>query len=196
MRLENLEHGHSLRKKVLLGFIRRMSGGEESGLDLVKMLLYRPEYFGVAYSHLLHRLMRGESEWSVGERELLGAFTSKLNETPFCTAFHGAAASLALGDDGTEAILADWRGAALDDKMCAMFGFVEKMAYTPDKIRKDDIEALRSSGLTTSQIEDAIHISACFHIINRLADAFDFQLPSPKGLARGAKDLLKHGYAM
>jgi hypothetical protein len=30
-----------------------------------------------------HAVMRGPSEWTVGERELFAAFTSKLNQCPF-----------------------------------------------------------------------------------------------------------------
>ncbi|MFQ5920086.1 MAG: peroxidase-related enzyme [Thermoplasmata archaeon] len=196
MRLDNLEHGHGLKQRVLLRVIRLASGGEESGLDLVKMMLYRAGYFGRSFSHLMQEVMRGPSDWSVGERELLAAFTSKVNQTPFCAAFHGAAASLALEDDGTEAILADWRSAPLDDRMRAVFAFIEKLAHAPEDLQGRDIDALRASGLTLAQIEEAVHISAGFHIINRLADAFGFQLPSPRGVVKGARGLLRYGYAM
>jgi hypothetical protein len=50
---------------------------------VVKTLLYRPELFGRPFSDVLDREMRGESEWSVGERELFAAFTSLLNQCPF-----------------------------------------------------------------------------------------------------------------
>ncbi len=52
-------------------------------LDVVKALNYRPELFGGPYSAMIHELLRGESEWSVGERELFAAFTAHLNSCPF-----------------------------------------------------------------------------------------------------------------
>ena len=52
-------------------------------LDVVKTLAYRPELFGAHYSALIHELLRGESQWSVGERELFAAYTAHLNKCPF-----------------------------------------------------------------------------------------------------------------
>jgi hypothetical protein len=51
--------------------------------DVLKTSLYRREFFGKPYGEVLHRVMRGESEWTVGERELFAAFTSRLNQCPF-----------------------------------------------------------------------------------------------------------------
>jgi hypothetical protein len=52
-------------------------------LDVVKALNYRPELFGAPYSALIDTLLRGESAWSVGERELFAAYTAHLNKCPF-----------------------------------------------------------------------------------------------------------------
>jgi hypothetical protein len=52
-------------------------------LGVVKTLMYRPDLFGRPFSEALDRVMRGESEWSVGERELFAGFTSLLNQCPF-----------------------------------------------------------------------------------------------------------------
>jgi hypothetical protein len=54
-----------------------------TALDVVKVLNYRPELFGRAFSSLTHVLLRGESDWAVGERELFAAYTSHLNKCPF-----------------------------------------------------------------------------------------------------------------
>jgi len=45
--------------------------------------MYRPELFGEPFSEALDVVMRGPSEWSVGERELFAAFTSLLRQCPF-----------------------------------------------------------------------------------------------------------------
>ena len=52
-------------------------------LDVVKALNYRPELFGAPYSAMIHELLRGESTWSVGERELFAGYTGHLNKCPF-----------------------------------------------------------------------------------------------------------------
>jgi hypothetical protein len=55
----------------------------DAPLDVVKALAYRPELFGRPYSELLQILLRGESTWSVGERELFAGYTAHLNKCPF-----------------------------------------------------------------------------------------------------------------
>jgi hypothetical protein len=81
VRLETLTHGHGRGVRLFLWFVRLVSRKEPA--DVVKTLYYRPEFYGAAYSSLLQDIMRGPSEWEVGERELFAAFTSKLNQCPF-----------------------------------------------------------------------------------------------------------------
>ncbi|MGZ3584421.1 MAG: hypothetical protein ACXWP6_17620 [Ktedonobacterales bacterium] len=83
MRLRNVATGHRLPQKALLGMIRLMAHDPSEPKDIVKTVLYRPEFFGRPYSDLVHELLRGPSDWSAGERELFAAFTSHLNECQF-----------------------------------------------------------------------------------------------------------------
>ncbi len=55
----------------------------ERPLDVVRTIVYRSELFGRPFSDALQDLMRGPSEWSVGERELFAAFVSAQNQCPF-----------------------------------------------------------------------------------------------------------------
>ena len=81
MRLGVLDNGHTFGKKALFKMIRVFSG--HPAPDVVKTLLYRPEFFGGHMSPVFQEVMRGPSEWSVGERELMAAFVSKTNECEF-----------------------------------------------------------------------------------------------------------------
>jgi hypothetical protein len=51
--------------------------------DIGQALQYRPQLFGGPFSELLQTMMRGPSEWTVGERELFAAFASSLRQCPF-----------------------------------------------------------------------------------------------------------------
>ena len=51
--------------------------------DIGQALQYRRALFGRPFSELLQGVMRGESEWSAGERELMAAFVSSLRQCPF-----------------------------------------------------------------------------------------------------------------
>jgi len=81
MRVRAIEHRHRLPEKLKLGLIRLISGRRVP--DVVKTLMYRPEFFGRAQCAWTQAVMRGPSAWSVGERELFAAFTSKLNQCVF-----------------------------------------------------------------------------------------------------------------
>jgi hypothetical protein len=81
MRLGVVESGHDPRQAAVLDMIRSASGREP--VDVVKTLHYRPEIFGRPFSDTLNLAMRGESDWSPAERELLAAFVSSLNQCPF-----------------------------------------------------------------------------------------------------------------
>ena len=81
MRLKAVESGHRLRQRATLGLIRLVSGRRAP--DIVRTLFYRPDLFGRAAGAWTQAVMRGPSRWSVGERELLAAFTSRLNQCRF-----------------------------------------------------------------------------------------------------------------
>jgi hypothetical protein len=81
VRLSVVDSGHAPAEVAVLEAIRERSGHEPLGV--VKTLLYRPELFGQPFSETLDEAMRGESEWSPGERELFAGFTSLLNQCPF-----------------------------------------------------------------------------------------------------------------
>jgi hypothetical protein len=54
-----------------------------SASDILRALLYRPDFFGKPYAAATHDALRGPSDWSAGERELFAAFVSSLNHCPF-----------------------------------------------------------------------------------------------------------------
>jgi hypothetical protein len=81
MRLTNVERGDRPSSKVLYFFIRLVSGFRAP--DVVRTLRYRQEFFGRHHNAHTQAVMRGPSEWSVGERELFAAFVSRLNNCAF-----------------------------------------------------------------------------------------------------------------
>jgi len=81
MRLANVERGHRLPQKLRLAMIRLLSGRRV--VDIIRTLAYRPEFFGTHMKAWTQAVMRGPSPWSVWERELFAAFTSRLNQCVF-----------------------------------------------------------------------------------------------------------------
>lgn len=81
MRLPNVESGHSLPARLKLLAIRVFSARRPP--SVIKTLLYRPTFFGAPLSRVFQHALRGPSDWSVGERELMAAFVSSVNSCAF-----------------------------------------------------------------------------------------------------------------
>ena len=81
MRLKKVERGEGLPIRLLYGIIRVASGFRAP--DVVRTLLYRKPWFGAHMNPLTQAVMRGPSEWPIGERELFAAFVSRINQCPF-----------------------------------------------------------------------------------------------------------------
>ena len=62
-----------------------------------------------------HEAMRGPSEWSIGDRELMAAYVSKLNDCAFCVGAHSATAARAYQNEkAVAAVLVDLDTAPID----------------------------------------------------------------------------------
>jgi hypothetical protein len=57
--------------------------GAERDFDVVRTMRYRSELFGQPFSAAMQQIMRGPSDWPIGERELFAAFVSAQNQCPF-----------------------------------------------------------------------------------------------------------------
>jgi hypothetical protein len=82
VRLSILKSGHNGAAQEALAALR-VSLGSDVLPGSRATILYRPEFFGKWFADWLHPLMRGPSGWTVGERELMAAFVSKLNQCPW-----------------------------------------------------------------------------------------------------------------
>lgn len=91
-------------------------------------------------------------------------------------------------------MLADWRTAPVTEKMRLTLGLLQKITRTPSEVGPADIEPLCTAGVSDQAIEDALVVGSLFHIITRLADAFEVEVPDPEGFLLTGKRLLEMGY--
>src|ERR1700733_7110006 len=116
MRLEVLDRGHRVHTKAIMALIRVFSG--HPVVDAVKLAFYRPNFYGGGA--LTHEAMRGQSDWSVGDRELMAAYVSKANEGPFCVSAPPPTSTMWYADEAkVAATLADLETAPLDEPLRA-----------------------------------------------------------------------------
>lgn len=152
--------------------------------DGAKMFTYKPDVFGTPCSYALQRVMRGPSEWTVGEREVMGAFVSQQNQCPFCASTHAATAAAAMGDprlvhyDGAlrEVLVDGPNSDSISPRLRMTLRFLERLTREPEALSAADAEEVRRAGVGEAALVDAIHVAALFNMVNRLANALDFEL--------------------
>jgi AhpD family alkylhydroperoxidase len=192
MRPDVLEHGYGLGTKLLFTMIRLMSGRPLP--DAGRITFYRADFYGTRAKKLTQEAMRGPSQWSVGDRELMAAYISKLNEAPFCVGAHTATAAAAYQDrDRVEAALADLGSAPLGEGLRATLELLGTLTTTGALVA-GEVTAVLATGVSPSQIEDALAVGFMFNTTGRLANAFGFEVLDRDGFDAGAKYLLKRGY--
>lgn len=192
MRLDILNRGYGPGVKLLFALIRLFSGHPLP--DAAKLTFYRPDFYGSRAKEFTHAAMRGPSEWSIGDRELMAAYVSQVNESAFCVGAHTATASQAYQDASrVAAVLADLESAPVEEPLRATLRMLGTLTADAT-LSAQDVRDVLSAGVSPQQIRDALAVCAAFNTTDRLADAFGFEVLSPAGFEAGAKYLLKRGY--
>ena len=194
MRLPSLGRAWRLGDRLKLRVIRLASGRPPA--DILQVFHYRREHFGDPFTDWVQHVLRGPSEWTVGERELMATFVSRLNQCRFCADSHAAIVDASMGPDIAIAIEKDWRTAPLAPRLMAVLVLLEVLTLRPQEFGPAQLAAARAAGVTEAGVRDAIHLCAIFCTINRIADAVDFAVPDAAARAADAKVLLRRGYGL
>lgn len=91
-------------------------------------------------------------------------------------------------------MLADWRGAGLTPQLEAMLAFLEVMTLNPDSLGPSHVDAALAAGVTKEAVAEAAHVCALFCTITRLADVFQWDVPTDWSGSR--ESLVKFGYRL
>ncbi len=195
MWLEVLEHGHSARNRLALRVMGAIAGTAPDAV--VKTALYRPRFFGRPWIFLIRSIMRGQSEWTPGERELLGAFISRLNACRYCVGIHTSGATLILGQPITMEQLDHWRDAphaTFTPRVRAAFALLETLTLSPGDVTRSDVEAARSAGVSEAGIVDLLYLCFLFNAVNRMANALGYDWSTEAEAQKIAVILNRTGY--
>jgi uncharacterized peroxidase-related enzyme len=157
---------------------------------------YRPET-AKALNELAEVLLRGPHTLTAGERELIAAYVSYLNECKFCTASHEAFAATQL-DEGmslVEQVRADLDTAGVSEKLRALLRIAGAVQETGRKVTPSLVEAARAEGATDLEIHDTVLIAAAFCMYNRYVDGLGTFFPeNPERYQLAAQRIIKFGY--
>jgi uncharacterized peroxidase-related enzyme len=132
---------------------------------------FRPEA-ALPLNALCDVLLTGDEKLSRGERELIAAYVSSLNECRFCYRTHAAFAAVRLPDgmDTVEGVCMDPAGAPVSDKLRALLRIAAAVQQDGRSVTDDHVAAARTAGATDLEIHDTVLIAAAFCMFNRYVD--------------------------
>jgi uncharacterized peroxidase-related enzyme len=141
-----------------------------------------------------HRLMRGPSPLTPGQRELIAAFVSGINSCRYC---HGSHALVARAFGIDEAVLAtslvNIDVAPVDARLKPVLRYVRKLTETPSRMTAADAAAVYDAGWTDEALLHAIAVCAYFNNMNRLVEGAGI-IGTAEDHSMAAKMLVEQGY--
>ena len=69
------------------------------------------------------------------------------------------------------------------------------MTLAPGEVGREDVDAVRRTGVSDEAIADALHVCALFNVIDRIADGLGFDVPTAEQFAAAAPAFFERGYA-
>jgi uncharacterized peroxidase-related enzyme len=163
---------------------------------IVGLLQYRP-VTAKPLNDLAETLLRGDNTLTRGERELIAAHVSRLNQCHFCHTSHATFAALQLdgGWDTVDAVTADVATAPISAKMRALLGIATKVQQGGTAVTAADVDAARAEGATDEEIHDTVLIAAAFCMYNRYVDGLATWAPADReDYADAGRMIVELGY--
>jgi uncharacterized peroxidase-related enzyme len=157
---------------------------------------FRPET-AKPLNELAEVLLRGPHPLTAGERELIAAYVSGLNECTFCCSSHSAfaAAQLPEGMPLVDQVRANLDAAAVPEKLRALLRIAGAVRDDGRKVTTDLVDAARAEGATDLEIHDTVLIAAAFCMYNRYVDGLATLAPAdPARYAQAAQRIIAEGY--
>jgi uncharacterized peroxidase-related enzyme len=160
------------------------------------LLAFRPET-AQPLGALADALLHAPGTLSPGDRELIAAYVSRLNDCAYCHASHAAIAACHLGDEElVVSVTTDPAGAAIPDKLKALLLLAGRVQQGGRAVRAEDVERARREGATDVEIHDTVLIAAAFCMFNRYVDGLGTWAPAdPDSYRQRAGFVAEHGYA-
>lgn len=160
------------------------------------LLDFRPA-IAPALSALTNTLLRSNEGLSMGERELIGAYVSALNDCFICQNVHGAVAQCHLGVDDAfvEQIKEDYRRADLSEKMKTLLAIAGAAQHGGKFVTSEQVAAARDAGATDLEIHDTVLITGLFCLFNRYVDGLGVSSnDTPETFRERAEHIAANGY--
>ena len=114
-------------------------------------------------------LLRGDSELTIAERELIAAYVSALNDCGFCFQAHRVySAQYGIDVELFDELVEDVNSSSLDEQLKPLFCYIRKLTLTPSRVVQEDVDAVFAAGISEEALHDAILVVGLFNLMNRI----------------------------
>jgi uncharacterized peroxidase-related enzyme len=143
--------------------------GNEVPINWLTSQSTRPDILAGTWEFSKGMLLQGELPMIV--KQMVAVTISARNNCLYCRELHGHTLSmLGVSEDIIASCVADPELAAVQQPHRGILEFAVKVAKTPAAIDAEDLQSLRSLGITQSEILELIALSAYCNFINTWAD--------------------------
>lgn len=145
-------------------------------------MAFRPET-AKPLNELAEILLRDDdNSLTRGERELIGAYVSSLNDCFFCQNVHGALAQHYMQCDMQfiDDIKTNFVTAAISEKLKALLAIAGNVQRGGKHVKADQVEYAKRLGATDREIHDTVLIAAAFCMFNRYVDGLGTWAPQDR----------------
>ncbi|MFT3681893.1 MAG: carboxymuconolactone decarboxylase family protein [Ferruginibacter sp.] len=150
-------------------------------------------------NELAEVLLRNDNNTlSRGERELIGAYVSSLNDCFFCQHVHGGLAQHYFQCDTSfiDGVKKDFMSTSLSAKMKSLLSIAASVQKGGKQVTADQIAEAKANDATDKEIHDTVLIAAAFCMFNRYVDGLATWAPEDKTYyVERAKQRAEEGYA-
>jgi uncharacterized peroxidase-related enzyme len=147
---------------------------------------------------LVDALLVAPNSLSRGERELIAAYVSGLNECTFCRNAHSAfaAAQLDAGMPLVEQVRADLDSAPVSPKLRTLLRIAAAVQQDGRAVTPELVDAARAEDATDLEVHDTVLIAATFCMLNRYVDGLGTLAPGDPALYEAsAPGIVAGGYS-
>lgn len=145
-------------------------------------MAYRPET-AKPLNELAEILLRDDNNsLTRGERELIGAYVSSLNDCFFCQNVHGAMAQHYMECDMQfiDDIKKDFQSTPISEKLKSLLSIAKSVQISGRHVTIAQIEEAKRQGATDREIHDTVLIAAAFCMYNRYVDGLATWAPADR----------------
>lgn len=116
-------------------------------------------------------LLRGDSPFTVPEREMMAAYVSGVNACRYCHGAHTAAAKqFGVPEQLIATLLTDPASADVDPKLLPVLRYLKKLTLSPTQMTQADADAVYAAGWSERALYDAIQICCLYNFMNRFVE--------------------------